>query len=130
MGAAGTTAIPATGLWSGVISHQQLVAVHSALLPGGKILMSDGQMTRGNDGFVWNTATGQLTAADAPYNIFCGGAEQMDDGRIMMVGGHQGAHYGSTNTLMFNPATGTWSSAALVPHGHPARRRAVPVGGR
>jgi hypothetical protein len=38
----------------------------------------------------------------------------MKDGRILFVGGHQGAHYGITDTNIYNPATGAWTTAAQM----------------
>jgi hypothetical protein len=58
---------------------------------------------------VWNPSTNVFTAVPAPSDIFCTGIEQLADGKIMVVGGHNGgAHLGMRNTNVFNPATVAW----------------------
>jgi hypothetical protein len=101
------------GTWSALMSLP-IVAVHSELLPNGTVLMSDAQNSFGADARVWDPATNATTTKRAPSNIFCGAAEQMKDGRILFVGGHQGAHYGITDTNIYNPSTGAWTSAAQM----------------
>jgi chitodextrinase len=102
-----------SGAWSALMTLP-IVAVHAALLPNGTILMSDAQNSFGSDARVWDPATNATTTKTAPSNVFCGATDQMKDGRILMVGGHQGAHYGITDTNIFNPATNSWSSAAQM----------------
>jgi fibronectin type 3 domain-containing protein len=102
-----------SGAWSALMSLP-IVSVHAELLPNGTVLMSDAQNSFGSDARVWDPATNATTIKTAPSNIFCGAAEQMKDGRILFVGGHQGAHYGITDTNIYNPATASWSSAAQM----------------
>jgi hypothetical protein len=95
------------GAWSGTVSLP-LVSVHSALLPDGRILMSDGQ----SDGFtaiVWNPTTNTTDSVPAPVNIFCGAWEQMADGRILAVGGWNGGHIGIPAANIFDPTTEQWT---------------------
>src|ERR1700726_422397 len=47
-----------SGMWSGTVPLP-LVSVHAALLPGGKILMSDGQ-TLGASAYDWDPATNNI----------------------------------------------------------------------
>jgi hypothetical protein len=96
------------GMWSGTVSLP-LVPVHSALLPDGRILMSDGQ-SDGATAIVWNPATNTTDPVPpAPVNIFCGAWEQMADGRILVVGGHAGAHIGLFAANIFDPASEQWT---------------------
>jgi chitodextrinase len=103
------------GVWS-TLKSLPIVAVHSALLPNGSILMSDAQTSFGADARVWDPVTNATVTKTAPSNVFCGATDQMKDGRIIMVGGHQGAHYGTTDTNIFDPATSSWASRAQMAH--------------
>ena len=80
------------GMWSGTIPVS-IVSVHSALLPDGKIFMSDGQ-SAGADAIVWDPATYNSASVTAPANIFCNGMEQMADGRILSWEGTREATLG------------------------------------
>ncbi len=66
--------------WSGTVPLP-IVAVNSALLPNGSILMSEGQ-SNGGIAVVWDPATGWIDQVPVPVNQFCSGWEQMGDGRI------------------------------------------------
>ncbi|HYS11315.1 MAG TPA: fibronectin type III domain-containing protein [Myxococcales bacterium] len=97
-----------TGLFSGTTSLP-IVPVHMAQLPAGKILMWDGQGV-GFDGRTWDPAADKFNMATIPINAFCTGHEQMADGRIIVVGGHNGgAHLGLTAAVAFDPASSSWS---------------------
>ena len=84
--------------------------VHSALLPGGKIFMSDGQ-SAGAAAIVWDPATNSSSSVPAPANIFCNGMEQMADGRLFIAGGHAGGHIGLTFAGIFDPSNNSWTVA-------------------
>jgi hypothetical protein len=97
-----------SGLWSGTFSLP-IVSVHSALLPGGnKILMWDGQAANGEVGIVWNFLTNAIDWVPLPANAFCGGMEQMADGRIFTAGGHIVAHNGLPISNIFDPGSESW----------------------
>jgi hypothetical protein len=96
-----------SGMWSGTVPLPN-VSVHAALLPGGKILMSDGQ-SRGDIAIVWDPATNSVASVPAPVNIFCNGMEQMADGKILVVGGHNGPHVGLFAANVFDPSTQSWT---------------------
>ncbi len=87
-----------------------LISVNAALLPNGNVLMYDGQPSfAAINAKVWNPNTNVFTAVPAPSDIFCTGIEQMADGRIMVLGGHNGgAHLGLTNINVFDPVAGAW----------------------
>jgi fibronectin type 3 domain-containing protein len=97
------------GSFSGTQS-MPMISVNAALLPNGNVMMYDGQPSfAAINAKVWNPTTNVFTAVPAPSDIFCTGIEQMADGRIMVVGGHNGgAHLGMKNTNVFNPATTAW----------------------
>jgi hypothetical protein len=70
--------------------------------------MADGQ-TAGATTIVWNFANNATDLLLAPVNLFCSGWEQMADGRILAVGGHQAAHDGLPTANIFDPAAETWT---------------------
>ena len=85
-----------------------LVSVHEALLPGGRIFMSDGN-TCGANAYVWNSTTNLIDFVPAPGNIFCNGLDQMSDGRLLVAGGHLGSDAGQPIANIFDPSTETWT---------------------
>ena len=99
------------GMWSGTVSTP-LLPVHSALLPDGKIFMSDAQ-SAGANAFVWDPATYSSTSVTAPVNIFCNGMEQMADGRLFIAGGHAGGHIGLTFAGIFDPSSNSWTARRI-----------------
>ncbi len=109
------TVTPATtalvGQWAAPVTWP-IVAVHSNLLRTGEVLAWDGQ-TAGNDARIWNPTTGVFTSVPNNLtNMFCSGHCQLSDGRLLVSGGHIGAHVGLTDTNLFNPATRTWAKVA------------------
>ena len=97
-----------TGSWSGTVPLP-VVSVHSALLPGGKILMSDGQ-SLGTTAIVWDPATNNVDSVPISVNIFCNAMEQMADGKILVVGGTVGGHTGLPAANIFDPSNETWTT--------------------
>ena len=55
------------------------------------------------------SAANTFMRTPAPANIFCSGLEQLPDGRIAVVGGHAGGHFGLTSLNIFDPATSSWT---------------------
>jgi hypothetical protein len=103
---------PGTPAQSGVMSGLftlPIVSVHSMLLPGPKILMYDGQAANGEVAVVWNPITNAVDWVPEPANAFCGGMNQMADGRIFTAGGHIVAHNGLAIANIFDPATESWT---------------------
>jgi len=96
-----------SGVWSGAV-WLPLVSVNAALLPGGKVLLYDGQ-SLGPSAIVWNPATDTVDFVPAPANIFCSGLEQLADGRILVAGGHIIAHNGLPIADIFDPSTESWT---------------------
>jgi hypothetical protein len=110
-----TLTVGATGAWSAVMNWP-LVAVHSALLNNGKVLMWDAWEYGGTPSArVWDPATGTFTSVpDNLSQLFCSGQVQLDDGRILAVGGHNGGEFGITAATIFNPSTNTWSAGGTM----------------
>ena len=81
-----------------------------AALPTGDVLVfSTGQNAR-----VWDPETGQFTLAPALFgDLHCAGHASLADGRIIVLGGQNGAiHVGTKVTAIFDPVTNTWTDAA------------------
>ena len=108
------------GSWSPVMDWP-LVAINTVLLRDGRVLMWDGDA--GGDCIgsqsarVWNPATGLFTAVPIPYavghddDIFCSAQALLEDGRVLVVGGHDcdGPELGIAMVNIFDPGTMTWT---------------------
>ena len=95
------------GMWSAVVSLP-VVSVHLALLPDARVFMV-GAFADGNLAYDWSYRLNTFDQVDPPWNAFCNGMDQTADGRIMVVGGHQGGHIGLPNAGIFDPASELWT---------------------
>jgi hypothetical protein len=101
------------GQWLAPVT-MPLVAVHSTLMPNGKILLIDGQ-SFGQFPQVWDLTSNSFTQVNSPINLFCSGHTLLPDGRVIVLGGHNGAaHVGLNGNNIFNPQTQTWTVAASM----------------
>jgi hypothetical protein len=102
------------GEWSSV-QNWPLEAVSSILTDTGKLVFWDGWQ-QPQPSVVWNPATpATFTTIDAPDSVFCDGAAQLPDGRIIVIGGYGGlstGQIGIVDTNIFDPSTNTWSRVA------------------
>lgn len=107
------------GRW-GPVQDLDVVGVHVALLPNGKVLAYDSVGNKATETYdvqdftraiVWDPATGQQQ--DVKYvgaNIFCSGLAHLVDGSVFTAGGNKNSKLeGLNETNVFNPATGTWT---------------------
>jgi PKD repeat protein len=94
------------GQWSPLLDWG-LQAKHMVALPTGKVIV----WSTGSTASVWDPATGSFTAAPALFgDLHCAGQSVMADGRVIVVGGQNGApHIGTTITSIFDPYSGTWT---------------------
>ena len=116
------------GQWSPVYNWP-CVAIHLHLLPNGKILTwADDDATfptRAADfskAFVVSIPNNKAPATTVTEvdnqvtNLFCAGHAFLPDGRLLVVGGHEGAQYvGSADTTIFDPATYSWQTRTDAP---------------
>ncbi len=95
-----------TGQW-GSLMNWPIVAVHGALLPGGKVL-TWGEGT--NAAYVWDPATNTFThVPNAFADAVCGGLNALPDGRIITVGGGGLSGPGVKTVTAYTTLTSTWS---------------------
>jgi chitodextrinase len=75
------------GQW-GPLVPLPAVAIHSALLPNGRILLFQGDFAKGGEQYVFDPQTGAVThVPDAAADLFCAGQAVLADGRPLIVGG-------------------------------------------
>ncbi|MFM2054003.1 MAG: hypothetical protein RL456_2040 [Pseudomonadota bacterium] len=103
-----------------------LVPVSAANLPDGKVLMwsAEEKFSFGGNGrtysLTWDPASGTVSerlVSETGHDMFCPGTTNLADGRLLVNGGLD-----SARTSLYDPATGAWSSGALmnIPRGYQA----------
>jgi hypothetical protein len=102
------------GQWGSLLTFP-MVAISSILMDDGNFIFWDGwQQPEPTE--VWNPAAPQtFTTINAPDSVFCDGAAQLPDGRIIVIGGYGGlstGQIGIVDTNIFDPATNTWTRVA------------------
>ena len=102
------------GQW-GALQTFPMVAISSILMDNGNFIFWDGwQQPEPTE--VWNPANPQaFTTINAPDSVFCDGAAQLPDGRIIVIGGYgqlTTGQIGIVDTNIFDPATNTWTRVA------------------
>ena len=129
------------GAWELLPFHSGVLAVHTALLPSGKVLFFAGSGSSAvrfdsplfgseADGIfmsvVWDPPGNQFshpptlrTPAGAPFDFFCGGDAFLPDGRMISAGGtlDYNPFKGRNDVAIFDFTTETWSFAAPMAHG-------------
>lgn len=114
-----------TGEWSPVISLP-VVAIHTSVLPNGKVLMWDSisdlpaESVDGHNftrAVVWDPATGAVTPANSNtgYNLFCAGHAALPDGKLFIAGGNRNRFLQGLDTLhTFDGSNNGWSFLGLM----------------
>ena len=99
-----------TGRW-GPVMNWPLVAVHASMLHTGQILMWDGWELPAAAAKLWNPATNVFTSVPVQSGLFCASHSQLADGRLLVVGGHNGGEVGIRDVNIFDPQARSWSYA-------------------
>jgi hypothetical protein len=117
------------GQWGAPIDLPGIVAIHTTLMPNGKVLFFYNNPEFGDEArgrvMVWDPATQTGVRRDVPANIWCAGQVLLADGRVLVVGGNlkyeTGAPAGSFKGLnqiwIFDPTTETWLRGPDMEHG-------------
>ena len=98
----------------GALQTWPIVAVHSAVLDDGKVLVWDGWQSP-QPTHVYDPATGTFTTATPTDSLFCSGLAKLPDGRVLVAGGYGASSNGMlgiADTNIFDPAANTWTRAA------------------
>jgi hypothetical protein len=86
-----------------------IVPVHLALTSDGQVAAWDGFEAAVNSEHRWDPWTGQFDPIASGRNLFCAGHVTLQDGRLLVVGGHVQAYEGTKETNLLDPAAGTWT---------------------
>ena len=117
------------GQWSAPIDLTGIVAIHTTLMPNGKVLFFYNNPEFGDEArgrvMVWDPATQTGVRRDVPANIWCAGQVLLADGRVLVVGGNlkyevggpAGSFKGLNQIWIFDPTTETWLRGPDMEHG-------------
>ncbi len=89
-----------------------IVAVHSHLLPNGKVMFWGHQPPQ-----LWNPSAGTFTPLPQPHWLYCAGHAFLPNGRLLVAGGHLQNHRGLPDTKLFSYSTASWSVAPEMARG-------------
>ena len=109
-----------------------LVAVHSTLLPNGRVAMWSGAAEEPGSEVVFDPATETFQSTPSTRNLFCAVTVKLPDGRMAVFGGHTANFNGINDVNFYDYRTNTWqrgpdmSRGRWYPVGHDAVRRPHP----
>jgi galactose oxidase len=97
------------GQWTPVQTWP-FMAAHAHLLPNGKVLFWP-SFDLGNNPTLWDPVANTFSPANtAAYNIFCSGHSLLQDGSLLVTGGHNSSSdYGYAYASVFSSTTNTWT---------------------
>jgi galactose oxidase len=118
------------GAWGGVFALPN-VAIHTHLLPNGKVLFwgrRDSPKGKLDEHFctpqVWDPATGAVVATPqpkrqdgTPVNLFCSGHTLLPDGRVFVGGGHWLDSQGIEQAAIYDFRTNLWTALPAMNSG-------------
>jgi hypothetical protein len=106
-----------SGQWGPVVALPT-VPIHMHLLPSGKIMFWDRHdNVNGWDGDprLLDPATLTVTTLALPgYDLFCSGHSLMDDGKLLVTGGHIHDGVGEDKASLYSPLSNSWSPLATM----------------
>jgi hypothetical protein len=101
-----------SGQWGPVVALPT-VPIHMHLLANGKVMFWDRHDHVNGwdaDPRLWDPTTQNVTTLTLPgYDLFCSGHSFMDDGKLLVTGGHISDGVGEIKASLFNPVTSSWS---------------------
>jgi hypothetical protein len=107
------------GSWSAPFSPagstSRVVGVHTVMLYTGKVLTFGA--LKPTVGYVYDPVTGTATQTNPPVDVECGAMATLEDGRVLIVGGHGNGAKGLDNIFLFDPITLNWTPQPMSPLG-------------
>ena len=103
------------GQWSDVIDSD-IIPIHLVLLPTGKVLYwQNGTEDPANplvdEIRIFDPSTNvKSTPTAPPFDNFCAGHAYLEDGRLLVAGGHIEDFVGLTDAAVFDPVLDTWAT--------------------
>src|SRR5271163_374326 len=119
------------GQWGKVFALPN-VAIHTHLLPSGKVLFWGRRDNPGDSldvhsctPHLWDPATGATEATPQPkrqdntttVNLFCSGHSFLDDGRLFVAGGHLADSKGLDQATIYDYRTNAWTPLPVMNKG-------------
>lgn len=89
-----------------------IVAVHTHLLPDGKVMFWGHQPPQ-----LWDLSASTFTPLPQPHWLYCAGHAFLPNGRLLVAGGHLKNHYGLPDAKLFSYSTKSWSVAPPMARG-------------
>ena len=113
-GRSGPSPFATEGRWQTPVTTP-VVGIHVSLLPTGRVLL----WGREGESQLWDPANpgAGFVQVSAPYEVFCSGHSFLPDGRLLVAGGHSTGTSGIPRTVLFDPASGTWSITGSMAQG-------------
>ncbi len=92
------------GSWSNVFPWPA-VAIHATLLPDGRVAT----WSANDMPYVWSPSTNSFQMIESPSHVFCSGHALLEDGRLLVSGGHISNDHGLPDTNFFDWRTSRWT---------------------
>ncbi|MEZ4217377.1 MAG: DUF1929 domain-containing protein [Myxococcota bacterium] len=111
------------GQW-GAVQSWPIIAIHSVVMPNGKVMIFDGDAEKeggvDNRPYLFDPETGTVSLAAPPdmlstVSMFCGGFSGLEDGRVLISGGmNQLPGVGPPDTQIYDPANDTFTAGPFM----------------
>ena len=115
------------GRWTGVqATPGNVFVIHATLMRTGEVLWFSGHAENNHyptESWVWDPTQPVSTAARQPFptgvDLFCGHHANLDDGRVITVGGALSSPHGRgiRDVCVFDPVARTWTKIGDMQHG-------------
>ena len=109
------------GLWTRAKNPgTTAVGIAAVMLHTGKVMLigdPEARVTPITHAYIYDPKTGKGHTIAAPAPIFCGGIVQLNDGRLLSVGGARKIPIGIPDVFLFDPVTEKWTRQPDTPLG-------------